>query len=179
MKKTYVVQLIIDAVVIFLGMCNYFFPSIVRLSLNTTFYLMMSVYAGLELCEYIFDHSRKEPLYLFLASSVCAFSGLFLRNYPENYVLSITVAVWTLMISIIKTISLEEIYHKKTNLFMIRLIGMASVVLIGITVSINMYYKVTETIVYMLGFLYMGYGIIELSCDFLSYLSEDSKFLKE
>jgi hypothetical protein len=178
MKKTYVVQLIIDAVVILLGLFNYTFPSITNINPNTTFYIMMSIYAGLELCEFIFDSHRKEPLYLFFASGTGAFSGLFLRDYPANYVLSITIAVWILCLAIIKTISLEEIFEKQTHLFLIRLTTMSVITLIGILVSINLYYHISTT-GYMLGFMYMTYGFLEAVCDFLTFLSEKSNFLKE
>ena len=178
MKKTYIVQLIIDIVVIFLGLCNYIFPGATSVSPNTTFYLMMTIYSGLELCEYIFDRTRKEPLYVFFASTTAAFSGLFLRDYPANYVLSITIAVWVLMTGIIKIMSLEEIFEKKTHLFLIRLTALSVTVLIGILVSINLFYRISSTC-YMLGFMYMTYGTLEAMCDFFTYLSENSKFLKE
>ena len=178
MKRSYIVQLIIDAVVILLGLCNYIFPIATTLNPNSTFCLMLGLYAGLELCEYIFDRSRKEPLYIFFASATAAFSAYFLREYSANYVLSITIAVWVLMSAIIKLISLEVIFEKKTHLFLIRLTAMSVTVLIGILVSINLYYRLSS-IGYMLGFLLMSYGVIEMTCDFLTYLSENIKFLKE
>lgn len=178
MKKSYLVQIIIDVVIILLGLFNYIFPEITGLNPNMTFYVMLSIYAGLELCEYIFDRTRMEPLYLFFASSVAAFSGLFLREYNPNYVLSITIAVWILVIVLIKIISLEEIFEKKTHLFQIKLTCMSVIVLVGLLVSINLYFRIS-TISFMLGFMYMTYGVLELSGDFLSYLSENSKFLKE
>lgn len=178
MKKTYVVQIIIDIVVVLLGLFNYLFPEITGLNASMTFYVMLSVYAGLELCEYIFDRTRKEPLYLFFASGVAAFSGFFLKGYDPSYVLSITIAVWVLMVAIIKIISLEEIYEKKSHLFLIKLTLMSVTILVGLLVSINLFYNIS-VINYMLGFMYMSYGTLELMGDFLHFLSENSKFLKE
>lgn len=178
MKKTYVVQLIIDLIVIFMGLCNYLFPSIALVDPNITFYVMMLVYSGLELCEFIFDRTKKEPLYLAIASGVGAFSGFFLHTYDSSFVLSITIAVWMIMITIIKIVSLEEIFEKKTHLFLIRLTSMSVFVLITILVSVNIFYNIS-TICYMLAFVYMTYGVLELACDFLTFLSENSKFLKE
>lgn len=178
MKNSYVVQIIIDLVIILLGLFNYIFPEITGLNPNMTFYIMLSIYAGLNICEYIFDRTRKEPLYLFLASTVGALSGYFLREYSPNYVLSITIAVWILVIALIKIISLEEIFEKKTHLFLIKLTCMSVLVLVGLLVSINLYFRIS-TINFMLGFMYMTYGTLEMISDFLSYLSDNSKFLKE
>ncbi len=178
MKRTYVVQLIVDAVIIFLAMCNYMFPSVTMESPNMVFFLMMGTYAGLELCEYIFDNKRKEPLYIFAASATAAFAGIFLRTYEPNFVLSLAIVTWLLMIAIIKIISLEDIYENMTHLFLIKLTSMSILVLIGLLVSINIYYRIS-TINHMLAFMYLTYGTLEFGCDFLTYLSENVKFLKE
>ena len=178
MKKTYVVQLIIDAVVILLGLCLYIFPDVTNLDSNTIFSLTFGIYACLELCEYIFDNTRKEPLFIFFAGSVAAFSSFFLKNYDANYVIPTTIIVWIIAYAIIKIISLEEIGARKSNLFVIKLVSMSMLVILGILVSINMYFRMS-TIGYSLALMYLSYGAIEAFCDFLSYLSEDGKFLKE
>ena len=178
MKNTYVVQLIVDIVVIFLGLCLYIFPDITDIGPNAMFGLTMGVYAGLELCEYILDHSRKEPLYLFIAAGVSSFAGYFLKSYDANFVLPITILVWIIIFAIVKIISLEEILAKKSNLFIIKLISASVLVILGILISINLFYKITE-ISYVLALMFLSYGTIELFCDFLSYLSENRKFLSE
>lgn len=178
MKRTYVVQLIIDAVVILLGFFLYTFTNITELGANMMFFMVMGVYSGLELCEYIFDYTKKEPLYVFFASFTASFAALFLRGYDANYVLSITIAVWLLMYAIIKMINLEDIYKKKSNLFMIKLSSTTMVTILGIFVSINMYFRI-ELVSFMLALLFLAYGSVEAFCDFMTYLSEDTKFLKE
>ena len=178
MKKTYVVQLIIDAVVTFLGLCLYIFPNVADLGPHEIFSLTMGIYAGLELCEYIFDHSRKEPLFIFIAAAVASFASYFLRAYDANYVIPITVVVWIIFYAIIKMISLGEIKAKKSNLFIIRLVSMSMLIILGILVSINIFYRISS-IGYVLALMFLSYGAIEAFCDFLTYLSEDGKFLKE
>lgn len=178
MKKYYTVQILIDIVVIILGFITFLFPSISNENANIVFYTLMSIYAGLNLCEYLIVKEVKEPLYLFFASAVGAFSGFFLREYNTNIVLSITLAVWISMISIIKIINLENIYKKKVNLFIIKLASMSAIIMIGILISINMYFQIS-TISYMLGLMYISYGFLELTCDFLDFLSNNTKFLKE
>lgn len=178
MKKTYVVQLLIDFIVIVLGFYLFIFPIAQGFNPNAIFYVTMSIYAALELCEYIFDHSRIEPLCIFFTSATAAFSGIFLRYYVPSYVLSITISVWLLAIIIIKIINLEEVYKEKSNLFMIKLSAMSIFTMIGILVSINIYYRIS-TIGYMLALLYMCYGAFEFICDFFTYLSNNPKFLKE
>lgn len=179
MKKYYLAQLVIDFVMIILGFLIFMFPSVASLSANMVFYTMMSIYAGLELCEYFLSERKStESLYLFIASATGAFSGFFLRNYPSNGVLSITLVVWILMVSIIKIISFEKIYKKKTNLFIIKLSAMSILILIALMVSVNIYFRISA-IGYMLTFMYICYGVLEFICDGLDYLSINSSFLKE
>lgn len=178
MKKHYLAQLVIDGVLIVLGFMLYVFPHVSSYNASIVFYTLMSIYAGLELIEYFISEDSKESLYLFAAAGVCAFSGFFLKDFDVNAVLSITLIVWTFMVAIIKIDSLEKIYAKKTNLFIIKLSSLSIVVLIGILVGINIFYRVS-VIGYMLALLYIVYGFLELICDFLDYLSVDSRFLKE
>ena len=174
MKKTYAVQLIIDVSMVVFSLCLYLFPSVSRLSPNGVFYLTMGVYSGLALLEYIFDRSIYEPLCLFFASGTAAFSAFFLREYNANYVLSTTILVWTMTIAIIKIMYLRRIPVKKNTLFIIRLTSMSSFVLMGLLVGINLYFRVS-TIGYMLGILYLSYGLLEIYGDYSSHLSEEGK----
>ena len=178
MKKTYAVQLIIDFIVILLGLYLYIFSDISNLNTNIIFSLTMCIYAGLELFEYILDHTRKEPLYIFFAAGLAAFATYFLREYDANYVVPITILVWIITYAIIKIISLEEISVRKSNLFIIKLVSMSMLVILGVLVSISMFYKISA-LTYALALMYLSYGVIEAFCDFLSFLSENSKFLKE
>lgn len=178
MKKHYLAQLVIDVVLIVLGFILYLFPHVSSLNASVVFYTLMGIYAGLELIEYFISEDSKESLYLFIVAAVCAFSGFFLRNYEVNAVLSITLVAFTFMVAIVKIDSLEKIYSKKTNLFIIKLTATSMFVLIGILVGINIFYRVSA-IGYMLALLYLVYGFLEFIGDLLEYLSIDSKFLKE
>lgn len=178
MKKTYVVQLIIDAVVVLMGICLFLFPNVASLSPTMIFSLMMVIYAGLELCEYIFDHSRREPLFIFIAAALSAFASYFLHSYDAHYVISLTLVVWIIIFAIVKIITLEEIHAKKSNLFIIKLVSTSMLVILGILVSISIYFRISD-IGYALALMYLSYGAIEAFCDFLAYLSENGKFLTE
>ena len=103
----------------------------------------MSIYAGLELIEYFVSKKSTESLCLFFAAGVCAFSGFFLRDYDINIVLSLTLVLWTFMVAIIKIISLEKIYVKKVNLFTIKLSSTSVVVMIGLLVAINIFFRIS------------------------------------
>ena len=179
MKRYYLVQLIIDFVIIALGFIIFLFPGVSSFNANIVFYTLMSIYAGLELCEFFISlRKSKEGLYLFCASAACAFSGFFLRDYPEYGVLSLTLVVWALMVTIIKIINLENIANKKSRLFIIKLTAMSINILICLLVSVNIFFKIS-VIGYMLALVYISYGFIELLSDLLEYLSEDGRFLKE
>lgn len=179
MKRYFFVQLIIDIVIISLGFVVSLFPNVSDVNANVVFFTLMSIYAGLELCEYLISYRKvKDALYLFFASGTVAFAGFFLRDYKVNAVLSISLIVWLLMMTIIKMINLENIEYKKSRLFIIKLTAMSINILIGLLLSINIYYE-TSTIGYMLALLYISYGFVELTSDFLEYLSRDTRFLKE
>lgn len=179
MKRYYFVQLVIDIVIIFLGFIVCLFPSISEINANMVFYILMVIYAGLELCEYIISNrSVKEGLYLFFASGTCAFSSFFLKEYSTHAVISITLVVWLLMITIIKMIHLENIGNRKSRLFIIKLTTMSINILIGLLISSNIFFQMSK-VGYMLAILYISYGFLELTSDFTEFLSEDTKFLKE
>lgn len=178
MKKHYLAQLVIDVVLVALGLIIYIFPHASSLNASVVFYTLMSIYAGLELIEYFISDNSQESLYLFFVAGVCAFSGFFLREYNPNIVLSLTLVFWTFCIAIVKIISLEKIYAKRVNLFTIKLTSTSIVILIGILVAINIFFRIS-LIGYMLALLYISYGFLEFLCDFLEYLSHDTKFLKE
>lgn len=178
MKLHYKSQLIIDTVLILEGLIIFLFPKLSILNASMVFYTMMSIYAGLELIEFLYSKKTKESLYLFFSGATCAFSGFFLKSYDSSIVLSLTLITFILMVSIIKISSLQEIYKTKTNLFTIKLGALSAFILIGILVSINIFYKINE-IYYMLALLYISYGGLEFGMDFLDYLSYNVKFLKE
>lgn len=170
MKRYYKVQLAVDVSLIVLGLLIAFFPHVSRINANVVFYTAMSVYAGLELLEYLLGRESKESLYFFVSSAVCAFSGFFLKNFSTRGVLSVTLAMWLLLISIIKIISLEGIPKDKARLFAIKLGSMSAILTTGILVCINIYFHVSETH-YMLAFLYVGYGLIEGITDYIDFKS--------
>lgn len=178
MKRYYSIQLIIDTCIIILGLLINFFPKIVSINPTMTFYLLMAFYSVLELLEYLFGGETKESLYLFICAGVCAFSGCFLYDLSPDYVISITLIGWVLMIAIIKIMNLESIYKTKSRLFIIKIGSMSFLVLMGLLISINIYFNISA-IGYMLGALFLSYGLVELLTDMLDYLSNDIKFKKE
>lgn len=170
MKRYYKVQLAVDFFLIILGLLIGFFPHLSSLNANVVFYTAMSVYAGLELLEYLIGRESKESLYFSVSSAVCAFSGFFLKSFSTRGVLSVTLAVWLLLISIIKIINLEENIKNEIKLFAIKLGSMSAILTTGILVCINIYFRVSE-IHYMLAFLYVGYGLIEGITDYIDFKS--------
>ncbi len=176
MKKYYVVQIIIDVTIVILSIAILASPLLNELSPNSLVYTLLGVYAILELLEYLFIGYSKESFYLSVSSFVCAFSGFFLKNYNSNIVLSITMIVWVIMLSIIKIMNFENIYKKKNRLFLIKLSCSSIIILIVLLCSINMYFKISD-IKAMLMLIYLIYGVLEFSTDFLDYKS--NTLLKE
>lgn len=178
MKRYYSIQIVIDMCIIVLGILINLFPHIVNIFPIMTFYLLMAFYSTLELLEYLFGGETKESLYLFIAAGVCAFSGFFLNNLPSRGVISITLLLWVLMITIIKIINLENILKTKPKLFIIKISWVSFFITMGLLISINIYFNIS-IISYMLGTIFLSYGLIELFMDILDYLSDDINFKKE
>lgn len=178
MKRYYGVQLLIDVVLVVLGIIVYFNPILSSLNANMIFYTIMSIYAGLELIEFFSKEVSRESLCLFFASAVCAFSGFFLKDYDHSMVLSITLFTFVMMVSIIKIMSLERVYEKHNNLFLLKISLLSAFATLGILISINIYFSLS-TICYMLALLYVGYGIFEFIGDISDYLIVNNILLKE
>lgn len=178
MKRYYVVQVVIDISIVVLGIFLLLFPQVASLGANIVLYTLMAIYAGLELLEYLIGGETTESLYLFSSAAVCAFSGFFLRNYDHKGVLSITFLVWILMVSIIKIMNLENIYESKKRLFTIKIGMMSTITMMGILISINIYFGISK-INYMIALMFLSYGFLEILSDMMDYLSDDIKLLKE
>ncbi len=178
MIKEKYASFLIDILIIFLGVFNYVFPGIINEKINIIFYIELIAFSVINLLEYFIVRTDKEPLYLFFAGIFSSLTFLLKGLLKTNVLFGITIILYTVLIIIIKTISLEKIYSKKTHLFLIKLTEMSILILYGILISTNMYFSVNSE-AFLIGFLIMGYGSLELLYDGVLFLSENTKFLKE
>ena len=178
MIKEKYVSFLIDILIIFLGIYNYVFPGMISEKITLMFYVELVAFAVINLLEYFIVKTDKEPFYLFLSGLFSALTFLLKGVLKTNVLFGITIILYTVLIIIIKTISLEKIYAKKTHLFLIKLTEMSVLILYGLLISTNMYFSVNSG-AFLLGFLIVGYGSLELLYDGVLFLSENSKFLKE
>lgn len=173
MKRKYVVQLIIDFTVILMGFLVYFYPLVVNTSPNMTFFIIMCVYAGLEMIEYLLYRGRLEPLCFFFTSLCAACGSIFLREFNPHYILSITIGSWVATYVLIKLLNIEKIYIKSKPLVVVKALIIIFFTGIGLATSFNMFYKL-NSISYLLAFLFICYGAFEFGNDYISYLSDDN-----
>lgn len=177
LKRYYRLQIVIDMSIVVLGLFLLFFPEVTKQGANVVLFILMAIYAGLELLEYLIGGHIEESFYLFVSSAVCAFSGFFLRNYNSSRVISASLLIWAIMIVIIKIINFKKIYTKK-NLFTIKLAFLSTFTMMSLLVTTNVYFKISE-INCMFATIILSYGFTEIASDMLEYLSDDIKFLKE
>ena len=178
MIKEKYASFLIDILIIFLGIYNYVFPGMISEKITLMFYVELVAFAVINLLEYLIVKTDKEPFYLFMAGLFSALTFLLKGVLKTNVLFGITIILYTVLIIIIKTISLEKIYAKKTHLFLIKLTEMSVLILYGLLISTNMYFSVNSE-AFLLGFLIVGYGSLELLYDGVLFLSENTKFLKE
>lgn len=178
MNRKYLVQIFIDIMVIYLGICLFINTTSINITEFDVFTLSFSIYGLFALTEFVLNTKRKEPFLLFLISSLVAYLVSVFAKYDPRYVISIGELVWVILFGITKFLTLEEIYKKKTNLFIFRLLSTTALIIVGILVSANLYFRL-NSLEFSLAFLFLSLGVVEASCDFITFLSEDNKFLKE
>ena len=178
MKRKVLIPFITDILILLLGLSNYIFPDLVNTNPNVYFYVELVLFSLINLDEFMFNKKEKEPIYLFVISIVTCISFTLLRFFDASLVLSLTIAFWAVCLVIVKIISLEDIYKNRTHLFIAKLTQMSVLLLFCILISVNLYFHISM-ISYMLAFLYSGYAILELFYDFLAFLSQHPKFMRE
>lgn len=174
MKKGHIIELIIDALIVMIGLI---------LSLFSSRAFPTVVYAGvfilcclLEIIEFLFNKERKEALFMSSISLIC-FLFIIIVKAKINLVLACTVLGFSFLSLFVKVYSLKYIKKERTRLFSLRYYIISVFSLLGILISIALYYQLL-TKVYLISLLFMCFGLQELFCDILMHVDEVKEVFK-
>ena len=107
--KKNIINLICSAILLLVGLAMFILPWNKILEPVKILYVVFSNYALVKLVEYFLTRngSDLENLYTAIASALAAISGFRFINYEPTIVLSMTLASWVAVMSIIKLIKLD------------------------------------------------------------------------
>ena len=158
------INLICSAILLLVGLAMFILPWIKILDPVKILYVVFSIYALVKLVEYFLTRngSDLENLYTPIASALAAISGFRFINYEPTIVLSMTLASWVAVMSIIKLIKLDYYHDRENGMLYVNLITFSLFILLGLLTSINLYFN--ETVQYiMLAFFFVVNGLLMLA----------------
>ena len=158
------INLICSAILLLVGLAMFILPWIKILDPVKILYVVFSIYALVKLVEYFLTRngSDLENLYTAIASALAAISGFRFINYEPRIVLSMTLASWVAVMSIIKLIKLDYYHDRENGMLYVNLITFSLFILLGLLTSINLYFN--ETVQYiMLAFFFVVNGLLMLA----------------
>ena len=158
------INLICSAILLLVGLAMFILPWIKILDPVKILYVVFSIYALVKLVEYFLTRngSDLENLYTAIASVLAAISGFRFINYEPTIVLSMTLASWVAVMSIIKLIKLDYYHDRENGMLYVNLITFSLFILLGLLTSINLYFN--ETVQYiMLAFFFVVNGLLMLA----------------
>ena len=158
------INLICSAILLLVGLAMFILPWIKILDPVKILYVVSSIYALVKLVEYFLTRngSDLENLYTAIASALAAISGVRFIKYEPTIVLSMTLASWVAVMSIIKLIKLDYYHDRENGMLYVNLITFSLFILLGLLTSINLYFN--ETVQYiMLAFFFVVNGLLMLA----------------
>ncbi len=159
-------NLIISGVLVLMGVLMLVVPLLGYMKPNTLLYVIFSIYSLIKIIEVIITPKTEdhEDIYTAIACALAAISGFKYINYDSPMVLSITLASWVGIMSIIKLIKLDYYHDKENGMFYVNLITFSLFLTLGLLTSINLYFSETVEVL-MLGFFFVINGLLNLAED--------------
>ena len=174
MKKGHIVELVIDAIMLLVGLVLPFVATEDAPVLICSIGLLLC--SGLEFIEYIFNKERRDSIFMGLAALISILI-ITLLEIKYNFALGVAFIVFTVLSGFIKVFSLKDIKVERTRLFKLKYIFIGLFALIGVLVSIAAYYKVYP-MVYLFSILILCFALQELLCDLVTYVDEVKEVFK-
>lgn len=172
MKKKDVVNLVVSSFLVLTGVLTLLVPFLLFMKPTTLLYIMFSSYALIKIVEVILTPKThdNEDLLTAIACALAAISGFKFGSLEPTMVLSITLASWVGIMSIIKLIKLDYYHDRENGMLYVNLVTFSLFLLLGLLTSINLYFNETVQIL-MLGFFFTVNGILNLAEDGIRILA--------
>ena len=165
-------NIIISGILLFMGIMMLVVPFLGFIQPNALLYVVFSIYALLKVIEVIITKPKNgdyEDISTAVACALAAISGFKYINYDPPMVLSITLASWVGIMSIIKLIKLDYYHDRENGMLYVNLVTFSMFLLLGLLTSINLYFNETVQIL-MLGFFFVINGLLNLAEDAIRIL---------
>lgn len=165
-------NIIISSILTLMGIIMLIVPFLGFMKPNALLYVTFSIYALIKVIEVIITkpkNSDNEDIFTAIACALAAVSGFKYINYDPPMVLSITLASWVGIMSIIKLIKLDYYHDRENGMFYVNLVTFSMFLLLGLLTSINLYFNETVQIL-MLGFFFVINGLLNLAEDTIRIL---------
>ena len=160
-------NLIVSGILLLMGLLMLILPFLGFMQPNILLYVVFSIYALIKIIEVVITKNYggdTEDIYTAIACSLAAISGFKYINYDPPMVLSITLASWVGIMSIIKLIKLDYYHDKENGMLYVNLVTFSMFLLLGLLTSINLYFNETVQVL-MLGFFFVINGLLNLAED--------------
>lgn len=160
-------NIIVSFVLVLMGILMLIVPFLGFMEPNMLLYVVFSIYALIKIIEIIIVKNSTtdyEDIFTAIACALAAVSGFKFINYDPPMVLSITLASWVGIMSIIKLIKLDYYHDRENGMFYVNLVTFSMFLLLGLLTSINLYFNETVQIL-MLGFFFVINGLLNLAED--------------
>ena len=166
------VNIIISGLLTLMGILMLIVPFLGFMAPNALLYVVFSIYALIKIIELIITKPKNgdyEDIFTAIACVLAAVSGFKYINYDSSMVLSITLASWVGIMSIIKLIKLDYYHDRENGMLYVNLVTFSMFLLLGLLTSINLYFNETVQIL-MLGFFFVINGLLNLAEDSIRIL---------
>ena len=147
--------------VVILGSLFFLIPTISEMEPNKILFIVMLLYFGIKICEYILTRKAKdaEAIWVSISSFLAASAAIQYGSIESNILVSISLSVWIVILTIIKLIKINEYREEENALMYLNIVTMSLFVLVGILSVISIYYQ-TISINLILGFFFITEGIL-------------------
>lgn len=173
LKKNQRISLLTSFFLIIIGILLLLFPAITNIAPVKMIYVIFTLYSVIKLFEYFITKPKDdyEILFTSVACALAALSGFrFVNVENAPMVLSLTLASWIAVMSIIKLIKIDYYHDRKNGMMYVNLITFFFFLLLGLLTSVNLYFS--EEVQYlMLGFFFVVNGLLDLSEDAIRILA--------
>lgn len=174
-KKDFVTDLAIGILIFVMGMALLISFKQIN-DIKQIFFVIMISIGLLKFVQYIcvreLEKRNYESLFWTISCVLGGASALVFKSYNTNYVIAITLLVWTSIIALVKLIAIDKMVENNDEGWKIKIFDFIVFILISIVCCINLFYKVNARVI-ILGFYFCLLGITELLYPFVGLVVQD------
>lgn len=160
-KTKNLINFVCSLSIVILGILFFLVPTISDMEPNKILFIVMLLYFGVKISEYILTRRSKdsETIWVAIACFLAAASAIQYGSIASNILVSVSLSVWVLILTIIKLIKINEYRDQENTLMYLNIVTMSLFILLGI-LSVITIYKEIVSINLVLGFFFIVEGIL-------------------